>query len=116
MDKKTYALKDAERITPLLRSITRELQERRRAVELAEHERLLAQNAGDNELLIRIDAELASHKRELRGVTKELERLGLELDTEHALRILIPSEEGTWAYEGRLDGTRFYPRLEDAPA
>lgn len=115
MDKKTYDLESAERMTPLLRSITKELRERRLATEIAEHELAMAKRAGDTDHAARLEAELSTHRRELRQVTKEVERLGLELDATSE-RILIPSADGAWAYEGNLGDTRFFQRLEDLPA
>ena len=102
---KTYEREDAERMMPLLRSIRREIKERTLAIHALETRRL---SAGP-ELAQSLDAELSTQRRELRQVTKELDRLGLAVDANDPLRILIPGAEGSWAYEGRLDDTSFRP-------
>ena|SRR5690349_5822133 len=110
MKNRIYALKDAERIVPLLRSIGREIQTRRRAADQIEgclegtsprshEERVAASN---------LEAQLATHLRELRSAEKELERLGCRFDDQNPDRILIPSPNGHWALDGRLDDTHFY--------
>jgi len=116
MDKKTYDREAAERMTPLLRSITRELLERRRAVDLLQHELSLEKRkpTSDRNTAL-LEAALSSQRRELRLVGKEVARLGLELDAEHPLRILIPTADGAWAYEGVLDDTQFFRQLEGLP-
>lgn len=116
MEKKLFDREAAERMTPLLRSITRELVDRRRAVDSLEHElgtRERSQDERKDEVLLQ-EAELATHRRELRQLEKEVGRLGLELDEDHPLRILIPSSGGAWTYEARLDDTQFYRRFKDA--
>jgi hypothetical protein len=115
MEKRLFDRQAAERMTPLLRSITQELVDRRRAVEALEQE-LAAQRSLDerSDAVLLREAELATHRRELRQLEKEVERLGLELDEDHPLRILIPSSGGAWAYEARLDDTQFYRPVTDA--
>ena len=111
MEKKLFDREAAERMTPLLASIVQELVDRRAAIDRLEHEIGLAEtaHANDDQLLLQ-KAELATHLRELRQIDKEVARLGLQLDEDHPLRILIPSSEGAWTYEPRLDDTRFYRR------
>ena len=113
--KRTFEREDAERMTPLLRSITRELRERRSAIARLRHEARQAKRSAREDEHARCEAELSTHRRELRQVEKELTRLGLEIDAENELRILIPSTDGAFAYEGLLDDTQFYRRLEDLP-
>jgi chromosome segregation ATPase len=118
MKRRIYALKEAERIVPLLRSIGRELSTRRRAAdELQKNLDSLAapgRRASRREVWegtrrqTDLEAELATHLREIHGAEKELERLGCSLDEQHPLRILIPSPNGHWAFDGALDDTRFY--------
>lgn len=113
--KHVYDREDAERMTPLLRSITRELRDRRAAIARSEHEARLARRQELHDEATAYESELSTHRRELRQVEKELARLGLAIDAENELRILIPSSDGAWAYEGLLDDTQFYRRLEDLP-
>ncbi len=122
MKTRIYALKDAEKIVPLLRSIGREIQSRRRAAdEIQKHlDSLTArmregvrdgasegarEDAPDKPNL---EAELATHLREIHGAERELGHLGCKLDEQYPLRILIPSPNGHWAFDGHLDDTRFY--------
>ena len=113
--KRVYDREDAERMTPLLRSITRELRDRRAAIARSEHEARLARRQERHDEATAYESELSTHRRELRQVEKELARLGLAIDAENELRILIPSSDGAWAYEGMLDDTQFFRRLEDLP-
>jgi len=101
---KTYEREDAERMMPLVRSIGREIKDRTRAIQALEYRRAVS----GGELAGSFDAELSMHRRELRQVTKELDRLGLSVDESDPLRILIPGASGSWACEG-LDDTRFRP-------
>jgi hypothetical protein len=118
MKTRIYALKDAEKIVPLLRSIGREIQTRRSAAdEIQKHlESLTARlrdgeregERGESRERPSLEAELATHKREIHGAERELEHLGCRLDEQHPLRILIPSPNGHWAFDGHLDDTHFY--------
>jgi hypothetical protein len=112
MKSRTYALQEAEKIVPLLRSIGREIKSRQRAAdEMRKHlASLRAQRRvdGDKPSADNLEAQIATHLRELRSAEKELERLGCRLDEEHPLRILIPSPNGDWAFDGHLEETRFY--------
>jgi len=112
MKRRTYALKDAERIVPLLRSIGREIKARHRAAQTIQRRLEIlrglkrAPTDGPSEV-DGLEAELATHLRETRSAERELERLGCRLDEQHPLRILIPSPNGDWAFDGHLDETRF---------
>jgi hypothetical protein len=110
MKSRIYALQEAERIVPLLRSIGREIQARRReSGEIQKRiETLRAHPPRTAPEAASLESELATHLREIRAAEKELERLGCRLDEEHPLRILIPSLNGDWAFDGSLDDTRFY--------
>ena len=111
MSLRTYALKEAERMVPLLRSIGREIKSRLKATE-AIQKRIegLSRSPRKNELeIFNLEAELSVQRREIRCSEKELERLGCSLDADHPLRILIPSPAGHWTFEGPLDDTRFHP-------
>jgi len=110
MKRRIYGLKEAERIVPLLRSIGKEIHVRRRsAEELQKRLDMVKGIARSGSAALRnLEAELATHLREIRSSERELEHLGCRLDERHPLRILIPSSEGAWAYDGSLDDTRFY--------
>ena len=112
MKKRTYVLKEAERIVPLLRSIGREIKARQRASdEMQKHldtMRAAPKLNGNARSADQLEAQLAIHLRELRSAETELERLGCRLDVEHPLRILIPSPNGDWAFDGHLEDTTFY--------
>jgi hypothetical protein len=118
MSTKSFARKDAERLLPLLRSIGGEIRERGRAIDGLE-ERL--STLSDERYryrgeIARIEAELACHRRELRRVERELGELGCNLDADHPLRILIPGHGERFAWEGRLDRTKFYRQAIDTHA
>jgi hypothetical protein len=110
MKNRIYALKEAERIVPLLRSIGSEIQSRRRAADQIEGHLETANPKSHEERVAtsNLEAQLATHLRELRAAEKELERLGCRFDEQHPDRILIPSPNGHWAFDGPLDDTRFY--------
>jgi hypothetical protein len=110
MERRTYALKEAERMVPLLRSIGREMKARRSAAEeIHKHlESLRIRSSGPMSDVSSLEGQLATHLREMRGAEKELEHLGCRLDEQHPLRILIPSPDGDWAFDGHLEDTRFY--------
>lgn len=103
--------REAERIVPLLRSIGAEIRERSSAIDALE-DRLAgfssAREASRREISL-IEAELSTHRRELRRTERELTDLGCNLDADHPMRILIPGKSATYAYE-RLDKTAFYRR------
>ena len=94
-----YDREEAAKLVPLLRSITREIEERTRAIDALEHSLSAAQaTAGavgraTQDTLVR-QAELAGQRRELRLAKQELARLGCALDQDHPLRVLIPGEHG----------------------
>ena len=110
MKRRTYLQDEAERMVPLLRSIGREIRQRSRSVQRLEKrlgalERRTAEDPAETQGLV---AEIAVERREIRLAKKELERLGCSLDEQHPLRILIPSKEGAWAYEGHLEETGYH--------
>ena len=110
MKRRTYALKEAERIVPLLRSIGKEIHGRRKAAEEIQKRLELVRRVArsENAVVRNLEAELATHLREIRASERELEHLGCRFDERHPFRILIPSSEGAWAFDGNLDDTRFY--------
>lgn len=112
MNRRPYALQEAEKIVPLIRSIGGEIKSRSKAIARIEAtiETLSRRPSGRECEIYNLDADLALHRRELRNAEKELERLGCSLDADDPFRILIPSPAGHWAYDGPLDETSFRPR------
>ena len=86
----------AVRLSPLLRSIAREMQERTRALNLLEHrmEMLAADPYPDRDETNNLVAEIATHKRELRQAEKELRNLGCSVVGTEPLAIRIPGRIG----------------------
>lgn len=106
--------REAKHLTPLLRCIARELDERTRAVaHLEERQRAFASTPHVHSAdLGNIQAELAVHKRELRRCRTELEDLGCRVDDRDPARILGP-DGGSWVETcASLDDTRFYRTAE----
>lgn len=98
---------------PLLRTIQREISER-----LDETARLETRLAAFlptrhvHELEIsRIEAELATQRRELRHVSKELARLGVAFDPERPHRIVMPASVDA---QKSLGETGFRPWMADS--
>jgi chromosome segregation ATPase len=83
----------AQALIPLLRSITRELEERRAEIERLEahRDRTEADVPVDQDLLRSLAAEIAVHRRELRAAESELERLGCSVVGTTPLTIRIPT-------------------------
>lgn len=98
MTRHKYDQTRANRLVPLLRSITRELRERNEAIELLEATlgqlKFTARRRGKKAELAQLEGELAMHKREARLARTELEKLGCTLDLDHPLRVLIPGSDG----------------------
>jgi hypothetical protein len=94
MTKHLYDRSLAERLIPLLRSITREIRERTTAIERLD---LLLDAPASAQLLARqheLTARLVEHRRALRNAERELSGLGCILDEDHPLRVLIPGDDG----------------------
>jgi len=105
---KTFARQDAERMMPLLRSIGREIRERTSVLARLEAQLSLHTTRARRDAEVRaLESQISLHRRELRRVNQELGHLGCDLDADHPLRILIPTPDGAWAYEGQLDDTNF---------
>ena len=114
MKQKTFDRAEAERMAPLLRSIGTEIRDRTLAIrKLGRELEALQENAGtEGPRIGAVRSELMRHTRRVRAVRKEVERLGLAVDENHPLRIVVPCDDGgDWVYEGQLDGTNYY-RLE----
>jgi hypothetical protein len=98
---------------PLLRTIQQEISER--LSEIAKLEARLAaflptRHVHEREL-VRIDSELATQRRELRQVSKELARLGVAFDPDHPHRIVMPADVGS---SRQLGETGFRPWMADS--
>jgi hypothetical protein len=82
---------EAERLLPLLRAIGTEMKERGAAIRalearIADLARNPALHRGEISVL---ESELSLHRRELRGVEKEMGRLGCTIDEANPNRILV---------------------------
>lgn len=98
---------------PLLRTIQVEINERLN--EIAKLEARLAaflptRHVHEREL-VRIDSELATQRRELRHISKELSRLGVAFDPDHPHRIVMPAGSET---AQQLGETGFRPWMADS--
>ena len=98
---------------PLLRTIQQEISER--LSEIAKLEARLAafqptRHVHERELA-RIDSELATQRRELRHISKELARLGVAFDPDHPHRIVMPAEVDA---SRQLGETGFRPWMADS--
>jgi hypothetical protein len=90
-----YAPADADALAPLLESIAREIAERRaRLSRLEERVEALRASPFYSAGLRELEAEVASHRRELRHCHDELERLGCSLVGTTPLTIRIPTRSG----------------------
>lgn len=91
--KRTYHPRHARALMPFLRSITREIEERRAELERLESriERTGADVPVDRELLRALTSEASLHRRELRAAESELERLGCSVVGTAPLTIRIPT-------------------------
>lgn len=113
------ATRTAPRVTiddmlPLLRAIQVEINDR-----LAEIGKLESRKAAFEPTrhvheceLARIESELATQRRELRYIAKELARLGVAFDPEHPHRIVMPA--GTQDAQQQLGETGFRPWMADS--
>src|SRR5688572_33309653 len=97
MTRNSYDEQRAVRLVPLLRSITKEIQERAQSIDRLEHERKRQSPKSEARQHARrmreIDAELAMNRRQLRVATREIERLGCGLEVQHPPRVLIPGRD-----------------------
>ena len=92
MKNQVYDRERARKLVPLLTSITSELTERMRAAgALARQISALDET---NDATIRdLRADLASHRREIRLVKRELETLGCIIDDENPTAVYIPGTD-----------------------
>ena len=116
---KAYSYQGADELIPLLRSIQREVRERRDEIlRLENTARVFKRRAKDHPRLASLQAELMTHRRELRMSERELERLGCELDGERPFRVLIPGDDGAIenGFAWDLGDTRVHAIVEDPAA
>ena len=91
----------AERLMPLLRAIGKEMKERTTAIRalearIADLARSPALNAREISVL---ESELSLHRRELRGVEKEMSRLGCTIDEADPNRIMVAGSTVSLSFE-----------------
>ena len=98
----------------MLRSIAEELAARTMAVVELESriKKLRAGASGDPGELPSLIAALANHRRELRLVDKELERLGWKRDPERPMNFVSADPETEDVNSWQLQGTGFYRSLD----
>ncbi|MBI5362781.1 MAG: DUF2203 family protein, partial [Planctomycetes bacterium] len=110
MQTHNYDREKAERLVPLLRSITREIRERSEVIERLD--RAIGGARGDARAghAARWELRLVEHRRSLRDAERELEELGCTLDEDHPLRILIPGSNGAFERGFAFDGSSGEPR------
>ena len=94
--KRTYDLDQAQKLIPLLDSITVEVVERAQAIrDLSRELRRLRREDGPTEEILNLQADLSIQRRSLRHCTEELEALGCYVDEGHPLAVIIPGPDGT---------------------
>ena len=92
--KKAYDRHDAKRLVPLLEAITSELSDRMTKVQRLEARVEELKPARRSSERLQLQAELATHRREVRLCRKELEALGCVNDEAHPTEVLIPGRDG----------------------
>ena len=116
---KAYNCKGADELIPLLRSIQQEVRERREEIlRLESSSRVFKRRAGQHPRLASIEAELMTHRRELRMAERELQRLGCSMDGERPFRVLIPGDDGAieHGFAWDLGDTKVHTIIEDPAA
>ena len=116
---KAYNYQGADELIPLLRSIQREVRERREeSLRLENTLRVFKRRATQHPRLASIQAELMTHRRELRLSERELDRLGCALDGERPFRVLIPGDDGAieHGFAWDLGDTRVHAVVDDPAA
>ena len=102
--------RDAERMLPLLRAIGQEIRERNRAI--GDLERRIADLALASALhrdeITLLESELSTHRRELRGIEKEMSRLGCSYDMDDPHKLVVPGTEVSLALDASFGDTSFY--------
>lgn len=117
MTQQASQTRSPERLAPLLRSIQHEITERIQRMSALE-ERLGAFESTRRihaEEVATLEAELSTHRRELRRIEKELSRLGVPFDAENPRAILAAFAVGR-SGPRHLEDTGFRPRMADSRA
>lgn len=116
--KKAYDRHGASRLVPMLESITREIAERLEAVrDLESRVETLSKREHANEIR-NVQAEIATHRREIRLAAKECEQLGCVFDEAAPTRILIPGTDGRFerGFHWEIGGDGIQRRSADPQA
>jgi hypothetical protein len=101
---------NAERMLPLLRAIGQEVRERNLAIHALETriaDLTLAPRLHAQEIA-QLESELSTHRRELRGIEREMERLGCSFDQDDPNRIVVPGTAVSLAFGHSLSDTHFF--------
>src|SRR5262245_45552827 len=103
-EKPMYDRSRAERLVPLLASITREIRERHAELARLERAQEMVPPRDKTGREQRLELRIRELHQELRRSERELAVLGCTLDREHPLRVLIPGGsgrfEGGFAFDG----------------
>jgi len=91
--KKAYDRIHANQLLPLLESISREITERGRRIQELELQAAALTDTRE-ERFFDAQAELATHKREVRLAERELDQLGCVVDDREPTSIIIPGTDG----------------------
>lgn len=99
--KKSYDYRGADSLVPLLQVLNREIEERNEAIRqslrrVRQLRRTSSRDKSREQSLeeASLQAEIATHKREIRFTKKELTRLGCIVDAEDPSTVLIPGKDG----------------------
>ena len=117
MTQQASQTRSPERLTPLLRSIQREITERvqRMGVLTERLEAFASTRRAHAEDVAQLESELSTHRRELRRIEKELSRLGVQFDAENPRAVLTANAVGQ-AGGRHLEDTGFRPHMADSRA
>jgi len=93
MSNKTYDRSQAESLLPLLDSILREIEDRRKILRSQESHKAKIAGSEDAEWH-NLLADIADNKRQLRLAEEELTRLGCSIENQKSLLVRIPGQAG----------------------
>ena len=111
MKHESEVLRVARRMSPLIRSIGREVQDRSSEIQRleAELEKLLAGPGEPIHEIRRVESELFRQRRGIEQVQAELARLGCILDADHPEQIVCSVADQEVSFEQGLDETGHRP-------
>ncbi len=100
MNRKNYDLAEAQALLPLLDSILREMEERRKELGHMEQtkRRLSGERPEGDEEVRYLVADIANHRRELRHADEELDQLGCTLEEGETVLVRIPGANDGWVW------------------